>query len=180
MAEGTSERNGPISNIMNSLWSNSSSNDDAFFDSLKLTKKQRIIGFFTSLILGAFCFALALLLLPFLILKVRKFVVLFTLGSVFSLGSFSFLWGPWNHMMHLISLERLPFTIAYVLSLAATLWAALGAHSTILTLVFSVIQIGALVWFLVSYIPGGTTGLKFFSKLCTKLVSSSVSSTLDV
>ena len=29
-------------------------------------------------------------------------------------------------MMHLISLERLPFTIAYVLSLAATLWAALG------------------------------------------------------
>jgi len=75
--------------------------------------------------------------------------------------SFSFLWGPWNHMMHLISLERLPFTIAYVVSLVATLWAALGvscvvmvmssllypqAHSTILTLVFAVIQIGALVW----------------------------------
>ena len=76
--------------------------------------------------------------------------------------SFSFLWGPWNHMMHLISLERLPFTIAYVVSLAATLWAALGvsgdvivilsvllypqAHSTVLTLVFALIQIGALVW----------------------------------
>jgi len=77
MAEGASERNGPISNIMNSLWSNSNNNDDAFFDSLKLvsenqlipaqkrqyilivqTKKQRIIGFFTSLILGAFCFTL--------------------------------------------------------------------------------------------------------------------------
>ena len=78
MAEETSERNGPISNIMNSLWSNSSNSDDAFFDSIKLvsdsqkrntkdniifftivqTKKQRIIGFFTSLLLGAFCFAL--------------------------------------------------------------------------------------------------------------------------
>ena len=48
MAEGTSERNGPISNIMNSLWSNSSSNDDAFFDSLKLVseiaKPQKIIS----------------------------------------------------------------------------------------------------------------------------------------
>ena len=40
--------------------------------------------------------------------------------------SFSFLWGPWNHIVHLVSPERLPFTVAYVVSLAATLWAALG------------------------------------------------------
>ena len=40
MAEGTSERNGPISNIMSSFWSNGSNNDDAFFDSLKLVSYQ--------------------------------------------------------------------------------------------------------------------------------------------
>ena len=39
--------------------------------------------------------------------------------------SFSFLWGPWNHLKHLLTLERLPFTAAYVLSIVGTLWAAL-------------------------------------------------------
>ena len=75
-----------------------------------LTKKQRIIGFMTSLILGMICFGLAVSLLPLLMLNPRKFSLLFSLGSAFTLSSFSFLWGPYNHLVHLLSRERLPFT----------------------------------------------------------------------
>ena len=41
------------------------------------------------------------------------------------LHSFSFLWGPWNHIKHLLSCERLPFTAAYLGSIAGTLFSAL-------------------------------------------------------
>jgi len=50
--------------------------------------------------------------------------------------------------------------------------------STPLTLVFATLQIVSLAWYIFSYLPGGTTGLKFFSKLfasfCTKTVSKSL------
>ena len=39
--------------------------------------------------------------------------------------SFSLLWGPVNHVKHLCSLERLPFTAAYFGSMFATLYMAM-------------------------------------------------------
>ena len=38
-------------------------------------------------------------------------------------------------------------------------------HSTILTLVSSIFQLGALVWYLVSYFPMGSTGLRFAARV---------------
>ena len=52
-------------------------------------------------------------------------------------------------------------------------------HSTILTIILSAVQILALLWFLVSYIPGGTSGLKLMAKLFSRLFSSTVSSAID-
>jgi hypothetical protein len=96
------------------------------------------------------------------------------------LHSFSFLWGPWNHIKHLLSCERLPFTAAYLGSIAGTLFSALWLKSTVLVIIFAIIQILALVWFIVSYIPGGTTGLTFMAKLFSKLFTTTVSAGLDV
>ena len=39
--------------------------------------------------------------------------------------SFSFLWGPTNHLKHLCSLGRLPFTAAYFGSMLATIYVAM-------------------------------------------------------
>jgi len=58
-----------------------------------LSKKQRIIGFMTSLILGMICFGLAVSLLPMLMINPRKFSLLFSLGSAFTLSSFPFCGG---------------------------------------------------------------------------------------
>lgn len=168
------DRTSGAAGALSKLWGKEK--DDAF----SLSKKERIIGFFLCLAFGAICFIMAFLLTPVLIVKSRKFAVLFTLGSLFSLGSFSFLWGPWEHLKHLLSLSRLPFTAAYIISIIATLYFAMVVHSTILTIPCAVAQVLALLWFLISYVPGGTTGFIFMAKLFSRLCSSTVSTTLDV
>jgi len=145
-----------------------------------LSKKQRIIGFMTSLVFGTICFGMAVSFLPLLVINPRKFSLLFSLGSVFTLSSFSFLWGPYNHLVHLLSKERLPFTVTYITTLALTLYFAMGLQSAILTPIAACAQVVALVWFVVSYIPGGQTGLRFMTKLCSGFCRSSVNKNLPV
>jgi len=145
-----------------------------------LSKKQRIIGFMLCLSLGVLCFVLASFYAPLLVLYARKFALLFSLGSVFTLGSFGMLWGPWNHVRHLFGRERLPFTTVYFSTLAATLYFAMGLQSTPLTVMAAVGQVLALLWFVLSYIPGGQTGLRFFSKLCSTFCRSTVSRGLPI
>ncbi|XP_065061556.1 uncharacterized protein LOC135688572 [Rhopilema esculentum] len=145
-----------------------------------LSKKQRIVGFFTLLVMGIFCFGMAGLLMPFMVLKARKFVLMYTMGSFFTIGSFSVLWGPVAHMKHLCSYTRLPFTLAYFGTMFATLYSALLLKKTLLTLIFATLQIVALAWYVFSYVPGGTTGMKFFSKLCAQMCAKTISKTLPV
>jgi hypothetical protein len=40
----------------------------------------------------------------------------------FFLTSFSMLWGPTNHLKHLTNVDRLPFSISYVVTLAGTIY----------------------------------------------------------
>jgi len=42
--------------------------------------------------------------------------------------SFSLLWGPVNHLKHLLSAARLPFTVAYFGTMGATLYFALSVN----------------------------------------------------
>ena len=141
-----------------------------------LGRKERLVGFLLLLCLGVVFFILAGLLIPLIVLKARRFALLFTLGSICTLGSFSFLWGPWTHLSHVLSLQRIPFTLGYLATLALTLYAAVGLHSTPLTLLFGILQMLALLWYTCSYVPGGTTGLWFLTKICGKTVSTAVSS----
>ena len=120
------------------LLSDSESGSNWYSDAKKdcmpaLSKKQRIFGFITSLGLGLFFFSFATLYVPVIVLKARKFALLFSLGSLFTLGSFSFLWGPCNHIKHLFGKDRLPFTSVYLGTLLATLYFALGLQSYVLT-----------------------------------------------
>ena len=134
-----------------------------------LSKKQRIIGFMTCLILGIFCFSFSTVYIPMILFKARKFALLFSLGSVFVMGSFSFLWGPVNHLKHMLKKDRLPFTAVYVGTLSLTLYFAMGLQNTLLTTIAASCQVIALLWFVISYIPGGQTGLKFMTKMCSSL-----------
>ncbi|KAL1465414.1 hypothetical protein WDU94_004991 [Cyamophila willieti] len=145
-----------------------------------LTRFQRLVGFCACLSMSSICFVLACLYMPVLVFKARKFAMLFTLGSLFFLSSFGFLWGPWTHLKHLFTREKLPFSLCYGTTLLGTLYCSMWLHSTPLTVLLAVFQVIALLWFLVSYIPGGQSGLSFFTRLCTSAVSSSMSSALPI
>lgn len=145
-----------------------------------LSRQQRIIGFMGCLAAGVFCFVLAWTFAPLIVVKPRKFALLYTLGSVFSVGSFSLLWGPMNHLKHLCSAQRFPFTATYFGTMFATLYFSMIKQVTLMTIVCALLQMLALVWYVMSYIPGGQTGLKFFTKVFTSIAGKAVSSTLPV
>lgn len=94
--------------------------------------------------------------------------------------SFAFLWGPINYLKHIFSMERLPFTAVYISSLLTTLYCSLWLKNTPFTALSAIVQIIALIWFLVSYIPGGQSGLFFFRKVFSSAVTNTVSKTLPV
>ncbi|CAG9939318.1 hypothetical protein V2G26_000654 [Clonostachys chloroleuca] len=113
--------------------------------------------------LGALaCFVICFTLFPVLAtMGPRKFVILWSMGSALFLGSFAAVMGPMNYLYHLFSGPRIPFTVAYFGSIIMTMVFAIKLHSTILTLLAAIVQIVCLVWYLVSYFPMGSTGLRF-------------------
>lgn len=114
--------------------------------------------------------------LPMIILSPSKFAVTFSIGSLCIICSLGALRG-WKQMASvLIARERLPFTAAYFGSLFATLYAALVMHSYLISLLSCVAQIGALVYYLLSFFPGGHSGLAAMSSGARSLGTTIISS----
>lgn len=85
-----------------------------------------------------------------------------------------------NHLKQLFSMKLLPFTTAFFGTTFATLYFALVVQSTLLTVVFALCQCASIVWYIMASIPGGETGLKFFSRVFTGVVTRTASKTLPV
>ena len=107
----------------------------------------------------------ASLYVPVLMLKARKFALLFTFGSILVLASLSMLHGPNAYVKYMVSAERLPFTAAYVATVLLTLYASMGMRSTLFTIPAGAAQLCALAAFVVGYVPGGLAGLRVLGRL---------------
>ncbi|VDN85661.1 unnamed protein product [Brugia pahangi] len=103
-------------------WFSSISNDESIFG---MSRMQRIVAFFVSIGAAFICFGIAVILLPTLVMQARKFAALNTLGSIMLILSFAFLWGPVNYLKHMFSEQRRNVTIAYIITLVATLYFSL-------------------------------------------------------
>ncbi|EMD35025.1 ER-to-golgi vesicle protein transport Sft2 [Gelatoporia subvermispora B] len=142
-----------------------SNEEEAYF---ALSRWERLLGFGGCLIGAAVCFFVAFLTLPLLAVRPAKFALAFSLGSILVMFGFSVLIGPINHIKHLVSKERLPFSIAYLSSLGLTLYFSLGAHSYIGSLIGAIVQVVALVSYVLAYFPGGTQTLRFGGQLALR------------
>ncbi|CAN8098955.1 unnamed protein product [Discula destructiva] len=125
-----------------------------------LSRWDRLLVFGACNLGALVCFVICFALFPVLSLRPTKFVTLWTTGSVLFLASFAAVMGPMAYAQHLMSGPRLPFTGAYFGSIALTFYFALGLRSTILTMFSATIQIACLLWYLVSYFPMGSSGLR--------------------
>ncbi|KAB2568732.1 Vesicle transport protein Got1/SFT2-like protein [Lasiodiplodia theobromae] len=133
---------------------------------LALSRWDRMLIFGGLNLAAAAMFVVCFALMPtgVFLLKPRKFAILWTMGSVLFLASWAVMMGPMQYVQHLTSGPRLPFTATYFGSIALTLYFSLGLHSTILTLISSIVQLVCLLWYLVSYFPMGSSGLRFAAR----------------
>ncbi|KAL9002168.1 MAG: hypothetical protein Q9188_004885 [Gyalolechia gomerana] len=136
-----------------------------------LSRWDRLLVFGACNAAAVVCFVICFALFPVLSVRPRKFAILWSMGSMLFLASWAVLMGPVQYAQHLISGPRLPFTAAYFGSITMTLIFAIKLQSTILTLLSSIVQLAALVWYLVSYFPMGGTGLRFAARFGTNRVS---------
>eukprot|EP00812_Abedinium_dasypus_P011231 NODE_4801_length_640_cov_94.241026.p2 GENE.NODE_4801_length_640_cov_94.241026~~NODE_4801_length_640_cov_94.241026.p2 ORF type:complete len:160 (+),score=66.36 NODE_4801_length_640_cov_94.241026:56-481(+) len=137
---------------------------------------MKLAQFFGVFLAGLFLVMLSVNFLPLLLIAPQKFALLFTLGSMTMLSSFAVLTGPYALSAQLMQREKLPFSGAYCTSLVGTLWATLFMRSFALTAIFAFVQAIALAYFLMSYVPGGTTCLNAAGRLGRRSVRTVVTS----
>jgi len=125
-----------------------------------LSRWDRLLVFACCNLAALACFVICFALFPVLALKPTKFATLWSLGSLLFLMSWAAMMGPWTYAMHLMSTPRLPFTAAYFGSIALTLYFSISLHNRLLTLISSIVQMACLLWYLVSYFPMGSSGLR--------------------
>lgn len=115
------------------------------------------------LFLSALFFALAFFVgLPMLAVRPQKFALSFTFGSILFMSSFAILKGPMAHLQSLFVRERLLFTTIYFMSIFMTLYLTFsfgGISGYAFVMGASACQLMALLWYLISFLPGGSAGL---------------------
>lgn len=125
--------------------------------------QQRFQMFCGLLFLSVLFFALGFFVgLPMVALRPQKFALCFTFGSLTFMGSFGILKGPLNHLKGMLAPDRIAFTLIYFGSMFLTLYFtfnASGASAYVLVMGASGAQLVALLWYLISFLPGGSAGL---------------------
>lgn len=106
------------------------------------------------------------------ILRPAKFVVPYCLSSILVFVSFGFLHGFYSYGRHLFSPNRWPFSTAFLGTTAVTLYVAMVLKMYVLTVPMAVVQLVAMAAYIVSYIPGGTSGLSAFGSVASSSIRS--------
>ena len=126
--------------------------------------QERLLAFFMLAFAAAIMLALAFFVgLPAAPLAPSKFAIPFTLGSLFNLGALAALRGVNGQFRHMAASERLPISATYVGSMLLTLYATFVLHSYVLCVAASLVQLTALLYYTLSYFPGGMAGARLIS-----------------
>eukprot|EP00997_Jenningsia_sp_PLL12_P009111 NODE_6012_length_537_cov_31.405738_g5262_i0.p2 GENE.NODE_6012_length_537_cov_31.405738_g5262_i0~~NODE_6012_length_537_cov_31.405738_g5262_i0.p2 ORF type:complete len:117 (-),score=21.36 NODE_6012_length_537_cov_31.405738_g5262_i0:28-378(-) len=86
-----------------------------------------------------------------------KFAFFFTCGNVFLLASTCFLVGPLRQAQNMFDPTRISASVVYLISLPLTLFSALKFGSLMMVVAFVTLQLVAMLWYLLSYIPFART-----------------------
>ncbi|KAL3899801.1 MAG: hypothetical protein SGCHY_001793 [Lobulomycetales sp.] len=134
---------------------------------LKLSRKQRFIGFGCCFFGGILLSFLSTLLLTTGMLT--AFAVLYTVGNLVSLAGTGFLVGFSTQLKKMFDPVRLIATLIFIGSMIATLIVAFTLdNGQILVLILCLVQFIALFWYSASYIPFGRDMIK---RACGAMVS---------
>ena len=134
-------------------------------NSVKNLSPERVGAFFMLAFTSGVMFSLAFFFLPALPLVPAKFAVCFSVGGACSIGAVGALRGAAAQISHMLAPDRVVVSLAYVGSALGTLYASVVMHSYFLTIVASIAQTVALLYYQVSYFPMGAAGLKAVAQM---------------
>jgi hypothetical protein len=112
---------------------------------------------------GLSCIVLSWLMIPLFAIVPRKFALLYSFGSLLIFFSSSFIKGYSVFLQYSFSAGRVWYTTAYLAAMICTL-IAVFKHTYFLVMLCSILQMVALIFFVLSYIPGGIQGLNFAAR----------------
>lgn len=140
--------------------SGTASQEPAWF---QMSRIERLVGFGCCLGASLLCFFTSFFLFPVLALKPTKFAFLWLMGSFLFVISFGLLQGPHAYVKHLTSRDRILFTTVFFGSVLTTMYCAAILKSTLLTIVASVVEIFAILYYIFSYFPFGASTVTWFT-----------------
>ncbi|EPY33705.1 hypothetical protein STCU_02061 [Strigomonas culicis] len=131
--------------------------EESYLDGLsalgELSYMQRLTGFFLVLGMGCVFLVIAMSMAMTVVLTARKFAFFFTVGNMFCLCSTCFIVGFRTQVRSIFQANRFEAGATYLMSSFLTLLCALWLRSSIGCIVFAAIQLAALLWYVLSYIP---------------------------
>ena len=156
--------------------------------------------FIGCLLLSSLFFALGFIVgLPALALRPQKFALCFTFGSITFMTSFAMLKGPVAHVkvnennrwqalipnhtkltklarspQSMFQADRIVFTSVYLLSMLLTLFCTFsrgGVAGYFLVLGSCSIQLLALLWYLITFLPGGSAGMMMVTSALKQMLA---------
>eukprot|EP01083_Nonionella_stella_P314628 1134288_1 len=120
-----------------------------------MTVKQRWYGFGICFVLGWFISFLSVITVGSIATNPGRFAFLYTFGSLVSISSTCFIWGPCRQCKRMFEWTRLLATSIYVLTMILTLYLAFSHASPILILFSILMQFLAMCWYVLTWIPYG-------------------------
>jgi len=143
--------------------------DETKLECPSLTWKQRIIGFSIMLSIGLILSVIAAFMAPSILNgHPERFAIPYAFAAICSLLSTVFLMGPVKQIKKMFDKDRWIATTIYILSIIGTLVAAFVSGNAGIVLLCIIIQICALAWYALTYIPYGR---QMLAKCCQSAVS---------
>jgi hypothetical protein len=116
------------------------------------------LGFGCCLALGLTCIVLGfvMLILPG---GMNRFIGLYTVGNLLSIGSTLFLMGPWKQLQRMFNSDRWIASLVYFIFLGLTVY-AVHRQKLLAAIISCVFQFLAMLWYSASYVPFAQKALK--------------------
>jgi hypothetical protein len=115
--------------------------------------------------IGTLLFCVSLFFIPILIISPRKFVSFFSLGSLFILVSFLFVYGTKTYFEKICSKERFVFTTLFFGSILLGIFCAILNEFFVLSIICAAVQLLSLIVFILNFIPGGQSGISAIQEM---------------
>ena len=132
----------------------------------KIQVETSYLKFGIIFITGMVIIIMSLFFLPLLFISPKKFALLFALGTFVSLSSFIFYYGTIKFIEILFNKDRIWFTVVYLTGFFGCLFfPTFFGKNYFIILVFSGLEMISTLFFILTFLPGGYTSIRFFSNL---------------